>query len=130
MCNIIGEFKLCTCGKKIDKSKPYWVIERLLVDENEIYPVFIGIHAGEYLKNIDSILDKLNNGNPFDFEYNPESNDILELNFEEAVFNLIYRNGRWEDFCDDYEALDINEKKLLLKGKMEADYLEKKIISF
>ena len=41
-------------------------------------------------------------------------------------FNLIYRNGRWEDFCDDYEALDINEKKLLLKGKMEADYLGKK----
>ena len=127
MCSIIGEFKLCTCSKKIDKSKPYWVIERLLVDENEIYPVCIGMHAGGYLNNIDSILDKLNNGNPFDFEYNPESNDILELNFEEVVFNLIYRNGRWEDFCDDYEALDKNEKKLLLKGKMEADYLHKKL---
>ncbi len=127
MCNTIGEFKLCTCSKKIDKSKPYWVIERLLIDENEIYSVCIGMPAGEYLKNIDSILDKLNNGNPFDFEYNPESNDILELNFEEVVFNLIYRNGRWEDFCDYYEVLDKNEKKLLLKGKMEADYLEKKI---
>ena len=127
MCNIIGEFKLCTCSKKIDKSKPYWVIERLLVDENIIYPVCIGMHAGEYLKNIDSILDKLNNGNPFDFEYNPENNDILELNFEEVVFNLIYRNGMWEDFCDDYEELDKNEKKLLLRGKMEADYLHKKL---
>ena len=74
MCSIIGEFKLCTCSKKIDKSKPYWVIERLLVDENEIYPVCIGMHAGEYLNNIDSILDKLNNGNPFDFEYNSLNN--------------------------------------------------------
>ena len=127
MCNIIGEFKLCTCSKKIDKSKPYWVIERLIKDENKISEIYIGMHGGEYLKNIDSILDKLNNGNPFDFEYNPENNDILELNFEEVVFNLIYRNDRWEDFCDDYEELDKNEKKLLLKGKMEADCLHKKL---
>jgi len=44
-----------------------------------------------------------------------------------VVFNLIYRNDRWEDFCDDYEELDKNEKKLLLKGKMEADCLHKKL---
>ena len=27
MCDVNGQFKLCTCSEKIDKKKPYWVLK-------------------------------------------------------------------------------------------------------
>ena len=28
MCEVFHEYKLCTCSNKIDKSKPYWVLNK------------------------------------------------------------------------------------------------------
>jgi len=28
MCDVNGQFKLCTCSDKIDKTKPYWVLNK------------------------------------------------------------------------------------------------------
>jgi len=28
MCEIFKEYKLCTCSDKIDKTKPYWVLNK------------------------------------------------------------------------------------------------------
>ena len=126
MCNIIDGFKLCTCSDKVDKSKPHWILERLIKKEDTIQDVvMIGILSPNYANNIKTILNELNNGNPFDFEYNPKDNDMLELNFDEDTFSLIYKKDKWEElpYEVDVESLEENEKKFLLEGNMKAKYL-------
>ena len=117
MCKI-GEFKLCTCSDKIDKSKPHWILEKLSVNKDEIYDVIIGLYTEEYVMNIDFIINKLNHGNPFDFEYNPKQKDILTLNFDEVAFTLIYTNGKWREFDDEYCGLEENQKQFNSYGKI------------
>ena len=117
MCKI-GEFKLCTCSEEIDESKPHWVLERLSVSKNEIKQVTIGIYRHEYITNIGFVVDKLNTENPFDFEYNPRQKDMLSLNFDDVAFTLIFTNGKWREFDDDYPGLDENQKDFKYKGKI------------
>ena len=124
MCNIIDGFKLCTCNDKVDKSKPHWILERLIKKEDTIRDdVLIGILSPYYANNIKTILSELNNGNPFDFEYKPEDNDMLELNFDEDTFSLIYKKDKWEELPYELESLEENEKELLLEGSMKAKHL-------
>ena len=124
MCNIIDGFKLCTCSDKVDKSKPHWVLERLIKKEDKIQDeVLIGILSPYYTENIKTILNELNNGNPFDFDYNPKDNDMLELNFDEDTFSLIYKKDKWEELPYELESLEENEKELLPEGNMKAKYL-------
>ena len=59
MCKI-GEFKLCTCSHKIDRTKPHWILERLRINMNEIDEVIIGMYTEKYMMNLDFIVDKLN----------------------------------------------------------------------
>ena len=82
--------------------------------------VLIGILSPYYADNIKTILNELNNGNPFDFEYKPEDNDMLELNFDEDTFSLIYKKDKWEELPYELESLEENEKELLLEGNMKA----------
>lgn len=37
MCDVNGQFKLCTCSEKIDKTKPYWVLKINRQEGEEIY---------------------------------------------------------------------------------------------
>ena len=117
MCKI-GEFKLCTCSDKIDRSKPHWILERLCVNKNEIEQVTIGMYTYQYMMNIDFIVDKLNHGKPFDFEYNPRQKDVLTLNFDDVAFTLIYTNGKWREFDDEYCGLEENQKQFNSHGKI------------
>ena len=84
----------------------------------------IGILSPNYANNIKTILNELNNGNPFDFEYNPKDNDMLELNFDEDTFSLIYKKDKWEElpYEVDVESLEENEKEFLLEGNMKANH--------
>ena len=117
MCKL-GEFKLCTCSDKIDKSKPHWILEKLSVNKDEIDEVIIGMYPEEYVMNIDFVIDKLNHGNPFDFQYNPKQKDVLTLNFDEVAFTLIYTNGKWREFDDEYCGLEENQKQFNSHGKI------------
>ena len=69
MCEI-GEFKLCTCSGQIDKSKPHWILEKLSVNKDEITYLIIGMFREEYIMNLGFVIDKLNDGNPFDLNTN------------------------------------------------------------
>tara|TARA_Y100001935_G_C17091694_1_gene401488 strand:- start:134 stop:370 length:237 start_codon:yes stop_codon:yes gene_type:complete len=72
MCKI-GEFKLCTCSDKIDKSKPHWILEKLSVNKDEI---------------------------------------------DEVAFTLIYTNGKWREFDDEYCGLEENQKQFNSHGEI------------
>ena len=39
MCDVNGQFKLCTCSEKIDKKKPYWVLKSNREDGEEHFIV-------------------------------------------------------------------------------------------
>ena len=39
MCDVNGQFKLCTCSEKIDKKKPYWVLKSNREDDEEDHMV-------------------------------------------------------------------------------------------
>ena len=118
MCKI-GEFKLCTCSVEIDKNKPHWVLEKLSINKNKINQLIIGTYTYEYMMNIDSIVEKLNNCNPFDFDYVPSQKDILTINFEDVGFTLIYTNGKWREFDDGYPGLEENQKEFKSNGKID-----------
>lgn len=120
MCEI-GEFKLCTCSGEINKNKPHWILEKLSVNKNEINQVTIGIYSDEYEMNIDFVMDKLNNGNPFDFEYKPGQKDMLTLNFDDVAFTLIYTNGRWSEFDDEYCGLEKDQKQFKSNGRISIE---------
>ena len=121
MCEI-GEFKLCTCSGEIDESKPHWILERLSVNKNEIEQVTIGMYRHEYMINLGFVIDKLNTGNPFDFEYKPRQKDMLSLNFDDVAFTLIYTNGKWREFDDDYPGLEENQKDFIDSGEISLDF--------
>ena len=120
MCKI-GEFKLCTCSGEIDESKPHWILERLCVNKNEIEQVIIGMYRHEYMINLGFVIDKLNTGNPFDFEYKPRQKDMLSLNFDDVAFTLIYTNGKWREFDDDYPGIYENQKEFKSNGKISIE---------
>ena len=115
MCDLNGPFKLCTCSNKIDKEKPYWVLERMTSNLKDMIPPIIGMFPDNYDFNIDFILNELNNKNPFDFEYYPKQKDCLTLNFDSEIFHFIYTNGVWRDFYD-YVGLEDLDKELKSEG--------------
>tara|TARA_B110000259_G_C13940728_1_gene372658 strand:+ start:910 stop:1092 length:183 start_codon:yes stop_codon:yes gene_type:complete len=43
----------------------------------------------------------------------PRQKDMLSLNFDDVAFTLIYTNGKWREFDDDYPGLEENQKDLI-----------------
>jgi len=115
MCDVNGPFKLCTCSEKINKKKPYWVLERVSSNLKDMIPTMIGMFPSEYEFNIDLIINQLNNKKPFDFNYHPKQKDTLTLNFESDTFHVIYTNGKWRDFYD-YVGLNESDKQNKSEG--------------
>ena len=99
MCDLNGPFRLCTCSGDIDYSKPHWILRMNNTNEGEDMMVHIGMMIPSNL--IDKIerrkiLRRLNTINVFDFDYNPNENDQLELNFQEDDgFKFTFRKGKW-----------------------------------
>ena len=99
MCDLNGPFRLCTCSGDIDYSKPHWILRMNNTNEGEDMMVNIGMMIPSNL--IDKIerrkiLRRLNTINVFDFEYAPNENDQLELNFQEDDgFKFTFRKGKW-----------------------------------
>ena len=118
MCSTSEGFKLCTCSDEIDENKPHWILERLKTKKNGSKFMVIGTFDVNYLKNLEYVLEQLNNHNPFDFDYKPRNRDLLTLKFKDGEFNLFYYNKRWTDF-DEYEDLEENQKEEIRKGLLK-----------
>ena len=122
MCDIIDGLNFALAKIKLI-GKPHWILERLIKKENIIRDdVLIGILSPYYIDNIETILNELNNGNPFDFDYSQKENDMLKLNFDEDdIFCLIYKKDKWEELPYELESLGKREKELLLEGSLESN---------
>ena len=124
MCDVNGQFKLCTCSEKIDKTKPYWVLNKgtpknkdndILIEGTLIYS------EDEINREIteDILLQDLNSKNIFDFDYHPLKNDILKLYDGKYTYHFIYSKvesiSEWEIF--DKGPFSNNKFKLRQKKK-------------
>jgi len=124
MCDLNGPFRLCTCSGDIDYSKPHWILRMNNINEGEDMMVNIGMMIPSNL--IDKIerrkiLRRLNTRNVFDFEYAPNENDQLELNFEEDDgFKFTFRKGKWvlEEWFGEHPLFEHKDKR---KGVIESE---------
>ena len=117
MCDLNGPFKLCSCSKQVDYSKPHWILRMNNTNEGEDAMINVGmmippnlIHKIERRK----ILRRLNTINVFDFEYAPNENDQLELNYQEDDgFKFTFKGGKWvmEEFMGEHLVLNMEVKE-------------------
>ena len=119
MCDVNGQFKLCTCSEKIDKKKPYWVLKSNRKDEEETdvlgmfsqpNPLFTPILRKNILRRLNSVKSI------FDFEYNPEERDLLKLYGEYDEYYCEYTDGKWK-WLENFEYVGKEEGKFKNKSK-------------
>ena len=88
MCDLNGPFKFCTCSGKIDKTKPYWVLNKS--SRKEDLPESDIIVMGTFIRGEDEdeiginpevILIKLNSENIFDFKYSSKTTFFSKLKY-------------------------------------------------
>ena len=99
MCDINGQFKLCTCSEKIDKKKPYWVLKSNREDDEEDHMVlgmfsepniiFTPIVRRNILRRLNTIKSI------FDFDYTPKERDLLKLCGEYDEYYCEFKEGKW-----------------------------------
>lgn len=128
MCEFKNSFKLCTCISKLDTSKPYWTLERCKKNLKDMEIVHIGMFPPDYHWNMIHILDSLNEGDPFDFDYKPKQRDTLTLEFIKDTFHLVYTNGKWRDFYE-YISLDPTDLAHVNSGEIQ-NFSKKEAHSF
>ena len=126
MCDLNGPFKFCTCSGKIDKTKPYWVLNKS--SRKEDLPESDIIVMGTFIRGEDEdeiginpevILIKLNSENIFDFKYSSNENDILKVFDGKFTHHFIYskcgKTFTWEVLGNEFYN---NEKsKFILTPK-------------
>lgn len=113
MCDVNGPFKLCTCGSKVDKLKPYWILHRYLQSKEEYQLLGQFYLPNPYDKiSFRSLQRRLNSVNVFDFEYDPQEGDYLELyvtpnqegeEIEFPDFKLEFNHGMWR-LLEEFES--------------------------
>ncbi len=119
MCDLDGPFKFCSCSGKINKKKPYWVLnksvrkeELLIIDDNDIdeIPRMEVIGTFRFDENDDKkwsireqLLMKLNTKDVFDFNYKPCENDIIKIFDGKFKHHFIYSIN---DGLSNWEILD------------------------
>lgn len=108
MCTPTNEIQFCTCideDLKETKDIYIWTLYRYLGEykselRGKILMVIKDFYNGI---SIQSVTEKLNNGNVFDFDYIPKERDSLHISFnasnrrEYNYFKVIYRKGRWQE---------------------------------
>ena len=119
MCDVNGQFKLCTCSEKIDKKKPYWVLKtnRQEGDEINVLGMFSkpNILFTPIVKK--NILKRLNSEElVFDFEYRPQQSDLLKLCGEFDEYYCEFNNGKWV-WLENFDYIEKEESKFKKKLK-------------
>ena len=117
MCDVNGPFKLCSCGSKVDKQKPYWILHRYLQTKEEYQLLGQFYLPNPYDKiSYRSLQRRLNSVNVFDFEYDPQEGDYLELyitpnqdgeEIEFPDFRLEFKKGKWK-LLEEFESNEYN----------------------
>lgn len=119
MCDVNGEFKLCTCSEKIDKKKPYWVLktnrqqgEEINILEKFSKPniLFTPIFKKNILKRLNTVKSV------FDFEYRPQQGDLLKLCGEFDEYYCEFNNDKWV-WLENFDYIGKNESKFNKKLK-------------
>ena len=114
MCDLNGPFKFCSCSGKIDKKKPYWVLNKSVRKDDlglgfgeriEVIGTFIPPDENDNKKwsTRENILMKLNTKNVFDFKYSPSENDIIKVFDGKFKHHFIYSIN---DGLSSWEILD------------------------
>ena len=98
MCDVNGQFKLCTCSEKVNKKKPYWVLKSNREDNEEHCIVgqfsqpnvlFTPIVRRNILRRLNTIKSI------FDFDYTPTERDLLKLSGEYDEYYCEFKGGKW-----------------------------------
>ena len=128
MCDVNGQFKLCTCSEKVDKKKPYWVLKSNREDNEEQCIVgqfsqpnvlFTPIVRRNILRRLNTIKSI------FDFDYTPTERDLLKLSGEYDEYYCEFKGGKWiwlENFT--YLEKKNGEYRNKIKGYIEGSQSE------
>ncbi|MEJ1221416.1 hypothetical protein [Sediminicola sp. 1XM1-17] len=113
MCKISEEIKLCSCATHMDSINNMWRLKSYTKPQivfGEYYPS-LPQHSKQEILNHRILLDKLNSKNLFDFEYEPQEGDLLEISIcvdeghgKFVFFTFYHEDGKWTDrapFCMD-----------------------------
>ena len=98
MCDVNGQFKLCTCSEKINKKKPYWVLKTNRQEGEEINVLGMFSKPNILFTPIvkKNILKRLNSEESvFDFEYKHQQSDLLKLCGEFDEYYCEFKGGKW-----------------------------------
>ena len=125
MCNLKDGFKLCTCK---DGQKPQthytWELKRRNPALEQYYlkgDAMFPFYEAEEKTIRQKILTALNNRNCFDFDYQPQKDDWLNISnpkLPTGYFEFRYQNKQWEiDTSDDLAAWK-TQLEPLQKGKL------------
>lgn len=130
MCDVNGQFKLCTCSEKVDKSKPYWVLKSNRHDEvehcvvgqfSQPNPLFTPILRKNILRRLNSVKSI------FDFDYTPKERDLLKLCGEYDEYYCEFKEGKWR-WLENFEYLGKKRGKYINKQKGYIDGSQSKLM--
>ena len=97
MCDLSDGFRLCTCDGE-SEAEPDWVLERLDASKRPMARrgrVVMPRYSKHERSQRTRIIEALNEGTCFDFDYAPTVNDVLTLKASGRVFRFRFRKGRW-----------------------------------
>ncbi len=127
MCDFSKGFILCKCNdpkvvvhnkkSRIHKNNQsieyHWTLFKFLdmAEEREMGKYLFPINDIGHGLTADFVLNELNSGNCFDFEYQPSEGDNLSINKTDSATRIefIYKNGKWEE--DHYSPFDYKKEK-------------------
>lgn len=102
MCDIKEGFKLCTCSTAINRAEPHWKLYRF-GQEYENFMVMGSFRFRLKEQNIHWLIHtELNNKNCFDFDYQPQNQDVLICVVDKHAFYFVFdgKDQCWNsDFC-------------------------------
>ena len=121
MCDVNGPFKLCTCSTKVDRRKPHWVLHRHILNREKLEMMGeFGTPDPYTVISERSLQRRLNSVNVFDFAYEPEEGDFLELFLNPEIeddeedfypdYVVEFRKAKWR-LLDTFESYRFTHKK-------------------
>lgn len=99
MCSRGKTIKLCTCEAIEDTSVNYWQLfcgstrQSIMGVMLEHRGGFIEFNHKAYIH--EKIVEDLNTGNAFDFDYNPEEGDVVMISLRGEIYHCLYEFGEF-----------------------------------
>lgn len=120
MCNSKYNLKLCTCND-FDKAESSWSLRRFKGSDwmdIEGGRCFVPKYTSANIWLGEKILKELNSNNCFDYDFNPEDGDtldmILYISNEEIPYEFLYVTDRW--IMEGSISSHLNKKNIIQTG--------------